>query len=122
MRGMGLTHVQVQVANAARPDKKVRLKLLVDTGAVYSVIPSGTLTRLGIKPHGSRSFILADGTDITRQVGDAVFFMRGSRGASLVIFGEEGDSALPGVVTLEELGMTLDPIRRVFRPLPMILG
>jgi predicted aspartyl protease len=112
----------MQIANAALPEKKARLTLLVDSGAVYSVIPSRVLTRLGIEPHSSRSFILADGSDISRRIGDALFFIGKNRGASPVIFGEEGDSALLGVVTLEALGMTLDPIRRELRPLPMLLG
>jgi hypothetical protein len=39
-----------------------------------------------------------------------------------VIFGEKGDSTLLGIVTLEALGVILDPIRRELRPLPMILA
>ena len=50
------------------------------------------------------------------------FIIDENRGASPVIFGETGDSALVGVVLLEALGFALDPIRRVLRPLPMILG
>jgi predicted aspartyl protease len=119
---MGLTEVQIHFANPAKPEKRGRLKLLVDSGAVYSVIPTRTLNRLGIEAHSQRSFILADGTEITRRIGDAMFFMGRSRGASPVIFGEKGDSALLGFVTLEALGMTLDPIRRELRPLPMILA
>ena len=66
--------------------------------------------------------MLADGTEITRRIGDATFIIDENRGASPVIFGETGDSALVGVVLLEALGFALDPIRRVLRPLPMILG
>ena len=39
-----------------------------------------------------------------------------------VIFGEKGDSTLLGAVTLEALGVILDPIKRELRPLPMVLG
>lgn len=98
------------------------VKLLVDWGAVYSVIPSSILARLGIESHGERTFMLADGTEVSRRVGDAIFFIDGNRGASPVIFGESGDAALLGVVTLEAVGLTLDPIRRILRPLPLILG
>lgn len=98
------------------------VKLLVDSGAIYSIIPSKTLSRLGIEPHGERSFMLADGTEITRRIGDATFIIDGNRGASPVIFGERGDAALLGVVSLEALGLMLDPIRRVLRPLPLVLG
>jgi hypothetical protein len=39
-----------------------------------------------------------------------------------VIFGEEGDSVLLGAFTLEALGLSLDPLRRDLKPLPMILA
>jgi len=118
---MGLTHVAVAVANPARPARRARVMLLVDSGAVYSVVDGRTLRRLGIRPTGTRTFILADGTEVTRRVGAALFRFRGEDGASTVIFGEPGDAALLGVVTLEELGLILDPMRRELRPLPMSL-
>jgi clan AA aspartic protease len=119
---MALTHIRVGVANPARPRKVITIELLVDSGAMYSLIPSRTLQKLGIKPHRAQSFILADGTEISRRIGDATFIIDGKRGASPVIFGQRGDSALLGVVTLESLGFALDPFKRVLRPLPMILG
>jgi len=42
--------------------------------------------------------------------------------ASPVIFGEAEDSVLLGSVSLESLGLLLDPLKRVLRPLPMVLG
>lgn len=118
---MALTHVQLRVANPARPRRSVRLKFLVDSGALYSVIPGPTLDKLGVKPHSRRTFVLADGSEVTRRIGDAVFRLDGRQGASPVIFGEKGDSVLLGSVTLESLGVLLDPLRRELRPLPMVL-
>jgi predicted aspartyl protease len=94
---------------------------LVDSGASYSVVPATTLRELGIEPHSSRTFTLADGSRVTRRVGDAVFALQGQKGASPVIFGEEDDSTLLGTVTLEALGFVLDPFKRELRPLPMVL-
>lgn len=119
---MGLTYITAQIINPANPRKKTKVKFLVDSGAVYSVVPKATLKRLGIKPHSSRTFTLADGTSITREIGDAVFAINGDRGASPVIFGEKGDSLLLGTVSLEALGFIIDPLRRELRPLPMVLG
>jgi hypothetical protein len=51
-----------------------------------------------------------------------VFRLDGRQGASPVIFGEPGDSALLGAVTLEALGVLLDPLKRELRPLPMMLA
>lgn len=89
---MELVHVTVRVANPARPRRSVSVECLVDSGAVYSVIPAGVLRRLGIRAHSSRTFTLADGTRIERPLGDAI------------------------------LGFILGPIRRELRPLPMVLG
>jgi clan AA aspartic protease len=118
---MGLTHVAVEIANPARPARHARVKMLVDSGAAYSVVDRAILRKVGIRPTGSRTFVLADGSEITRRTGAALFRFRGEQGASTVIFGEPGDATLLGVVTLEELGLILDPMRRELRPMPMSL-
>ena len=119
---MGLTHVKVKIANPARPRRTAQLTCPVDSGAIYSVVPAKILGRLGIKPHSSRTLILADGTTIKRRLGDAIFRVNGERGASPVIFGDEGDGTLLGSVSLESIGLMLDPIKRVLKPLPMVIG
>ena len=119
---MGLVHVKATVANPANPRKTAKLTFLVDSGAIYSIAPGATLRRLGIKPHSTQTFTLADGTEIKRRIGDAIFLFNDRRGASPVIFGEKGDSTLLGTVSLEALGLILDPIKRILKPLPLILG
>ena len=118
---MRLTHVEVVVANPGNPRKAVRLRFLVDSGAVYSVVPGSVLRRLGIKPRTTRTFILADGSTIKRRMGHALFRFNGQEGASPVIFGQKDDSLLLGTVSLEALGFILDPMKRELRPLPMLL-
>ena len=119
---MGLTYIQASIANPAKPHRMVRLKFLVDSGAIYSVVPTPVLRRLGIKPAKTRSFLRADGSEIKRTLGEALFRIRGDEGTSPVIFGQEGDSALLGSVSLEVLGFMLDPFKRELRPLPMLLA
>lgn len=119
---MGLTYVTAGVSNPAKPRRAKKVRFLIDSGAVYSVVPSKVLEELGIRPHREKTFVLADGQEIKRKMGDAVFKHNGERASSPVIFGEEGDSNLLGVVTLEALGYIFDPIRRELRPLPMVLG
>jgi|SRR5437763_6265347 len=119
---MGLTHVRARVSNPANPKRSATVRFLVDSGATYSVVPASTLRRLGIEPHGSRTFILVDGTEIKRKLGAATFRYRRHVGTSSVIFGEKDDAALFGIGSLEDLGLMLDPLKRVLRPLPMLLG
>ena len=119
---MGLTYIRASIANPAKPRCSARLRFLVDSGAQYSVVPTTVLRRLGIKPGKTKSFMLADGTEIKRSIGQALFRMNGEEGASPVIFGEKGDSTLLGSLSLEALGLILDPFKRELRPLPMILA
>lgn len=119
---MGLTYIRATVANPAKPRRSARLRFLVDSGALYSVVPASVLRRLGIKPGKTKRFILADGTEIRRSLGQALFRLDGEEAASPVIFGEEGDSLLLGSVSLEALGFFLDPLKRELRPVPMLFG
>jgi len=100
----------------------VDVEFLVDSGAVYSLIPAAALRRLGLRPYRSVTFTLADGTKIKRKVGDAYFEINGHRGPAPVIFGEKGDEPLLGVTTLESLGLVLDPFKRQLLPMRMLLA
>jgi clan AA aspartic protease len=119
---MGLTFLELEVANPARPDVAKKLRFLIDSGAIYSVVPASVLDRLGIDPIAEQEFRLANGTKIRRRRGIAFFRLGDRVGGSDVIFGEAGDSVLLGALTLESLGFVLDPIRRTLEPLPMILA
>ena len=119
---MGLTLITLQVANPARPKRFLPVEFLIDSGAIYSVVPTGILRKLGVKPHSKQVFTLADGSHVTRRKGDLLFRLDGSQGMAPVIFGEKDDSTLLGVVSLEALGLILDPLKRELRPLPMVLG
>ena len=119
---MGLTVLRVKVGNPAKPKVTEELEFLVDSGAVYSVVPSRVLRRLGIKPIANEEFRLADGSAIFRKKGIALFRYQDKVGGADVIFGEEGDSLLLGAFTLEALGLALDPLRRELRPLPLVLS
>ena len=119
---MGLTVLEIEVGNPASPDITERIDFLIDSGAIYSVVPSNILARLGIRSLAEQEFRLADGMKITRKKGVALFKYRDRVGGADVIFGEEGDSVLLGAFTLEALGLALDPLRRELRPLPMILA
>jgi clan AA aspartic protease len=119
---MGLTYIRASIANPARPRRSARLRFLVDSGAMYSVVPAPVLQRLGIKPGKTKRFMLADGTEIKRYLGEARFHINGEEGTSPVIFGEKGDSALLGSMSLEVLGFMLDPFKRELRRLPLMLA
>ena len=98
------------------------MNFLIDSGAIYSVVPIPILEKLGIKPLCEEEFRLADGTKIVRKKGVALFKYGNRVGGADVIFGEEGDQELLGALTLEALGLILDPLKRELKQLPMLLA
>ena len=119
---MGLTNQKFLVKPSHGSRRKTAVRFLIDSGAVYSLVPGRTLRKLGIRPHRKVDFTLADGTTITRQVGDAYFEFQGEGGAAPVIFGESGDEPLLGATTLESVGLVLDPFKRRLIPMRMLLA
>jgi len=119
---MGLTVLEIEVGNPANPGVTEKVDFLIDSGAIYSVVPAPILDRLGIKPLAEQQFRLADGTKIVRKKGGALFKYGDMVGVADVIFGEEGDHKLLGAFTLEALGLALDPLKRELKPLPMLLA
>src|SRR3989344_7335412 len=119
---MGITNISAKVANPSDLRNNDQVDFMVDSGAIYSVVDKRILEKLNIKPTTEREFFLANGEKIKRKMGGATFLYQENEGHSPVIFGEKGDSNLLGAVTLEALGMALDPIRRKLLDLPMVLG
>jgi len=86
-----------------------KVNLLVDTGASIAMIPRPVLEALGITPIRHEEVELADGSLVPRDIGAVILRHGGIPHAANVIFGEEGDAAILGVITLEELALTVDP-------------
>lgn len=117
---MAITFIKVKVRNPGRRRAARTFNFLVDSGAIYTVIPSDQLKALGIRPTSHEEFMLADGETLRMAVGNAEFEYHKKQRAAPVIFGKEGVYLL-GATTLEALGLMLDPIHRELKPLPMLL-
>ncbi len=122
-RTMGVTTARVVIRSVAERERSVEVDLTVDTGAIYSVVPATVLASIGIEPEERRrEFDLADGRTVRRDLGWAIFEVQGCRAPSRVIFGVRGDAGLLGMVTLEELGLSVDPLKRSLRPLRLMIA
>ena len=119
---MGMTDVKVRIVNLADPRRSAEVDLVVDSGAIYSVVPGAVLRRIGVEPRKVETFALANGGTVRRAIGDVYYEIDRSAGAAPVIFGRRGDTSLLGVVTLEALGLRLDPLRRTLRPLRLMIA
>jgi len=117
---MGLTRVEMNVAGPSGKDATI--EFLVDSGASYSVIPHKYWRKLKLQPKREMKFTLADGTSVTRKLSQAHFTYQDIDASSTVVLGEPNDEALLGAVTLEELGLVLNPFDRTLRPMRMMLA
>jgi clan AA aspartic protease len=120
---MGLTFTKVRVSNPRQPRKRAaEVEVLVDTGAIYSVLPRPILETIGVRPIGREEFTLADGTRRRYPVGEVFFEFSGKVGTSKVVFAPRGATPLLGCLTLESLGLMVNPITRELAPMRMILA
>ena len=67
-------------------------------------------------------FSLADGTPIKRGVSEGHLSLPEGEGHTPAILGEPGDEPLLGAITLEELGLVLNPFTRKLQPMRMMLA
>jgi len=116
---MGITYVDGTVRGATGEERSVRF--LVDSGATYSLLPKVDWEALGLEPKREEMFTLADGTQVARAVSEAYLALPQGEAHTPVILGKEGDEALLGAVTLEILGLVLNPFDRTLQPMRMLL-
>jgi predicted aspartyl protease len=100
----------------------VDVDMTVAAGAIYSVVPGSVLRSIGVEAERTETFWLADGRSVRRRTGHVAFGIQGAEGISKAIFGRTGDACLLGMVTLEELGLSLDPLKRRLRPLTLMIA
>jgi len=117
---LAYVHARLRKYEGRGPTRDVRF--LVDSGAIYSVLPEEDWRALRLKAEREVEFTLADGTPITRGVSECRFEIRGESATSPVVLGEKDDGALLGAVTLETLGFMLNPLTREILPMRMALS
>ena len=105
---MESVHVEVGVSNPATPDDSEKIRVLVDTGAMLSVLPASLLDRLGIPRVGSKRF-RGFGSEVKRDIGSVTMHYDGAQGAAGVIFGGEDDPPIMGLTSLLTMGLEVDP-------------
>lgn len=119
---MGITSAILKVREHRKSEKFAEVNFLVDSGAIYSLVPGKILDSLDIEPYREMSFSLADGTTLKRKVCSAYFEYEGEGGPAPVVYGEVGDEPLLGATTLESLGLILNPFTRTLHPMRMMIA
>lgn len=116
---MGLTKI---AATVGAGKTTCEVDFLVDSGATYSLLPEKVWKKLKLKALDELSFCLADGTIIKRKISEVSIEYKGIRRTSVVILGESNDDALFGAITLESMGLVLNPFNRELHPMKMMLA
>ena len=86
------------------------IEVTVDTGSTFTAVPRELLQRLGVPVLRSAQSELADGSHASVDIGRTVVRLEGQEFPTPVIFAEEGEPNLLGVVTLEEALLAVDPV------------
>jgi clan AA aspartic protease len=117
---MGITYIEGTVSGPS--GKRATLEFLVDSGAKYTLLPLKSWKAIGLKPVRLLTFVLADGTKVQRDVSECYIDLVQGKTHTPVVLGRSGDEALLGAVTLEELGLVLNPFQRSLQPAKMMLA
>ena len=117
---MGITYVDAEAIGPTGIRAPVRL--MVDSGATYSLLPEDVWKAIGLEPTRDMAFSLADGTQITRHISRCWLTLEQGEDYTPVILGEPGDEGLLGVVTLEILGLVFHPFSRTLHPMRALLA
>ncbi len=117
---MGTFSVRIEVGDQDGRRTEA-LEALVDTGATNTVLLAALLRKLGIEPHTRSTFQFADGSQLELDVGRAWVRVDGQREFTQVVFGAEGTDPILGAITLEEMGLAVDPVARRLVPVTKLL-
>ncbi len=98
------------------PGGEETVEALVDTGALFTVVPAEVLQRLGVSPFDIVPVRLADGSVQNWPLAQVEAELDGRRRPILVLAGPPGSLPLLGVHTLEAFLLTVDPVERRLIP------
>ena len=118
---MGHVTVKVRLANPVSKSKeKIADKALVDAGATFTVIPHGIATKLGLRSLGKRRVETANRSQLLDQ-SFAYIEVDGKNTVTPLLISRTLDKILIGVITLESLGLMVDPTKGILKETETLL-
>jgi clan AA aspartic protease len=118
---MGLFYQTFQIG----PEDGSRLAeatAMVDTGSIYTLVPTEFLEDLGITPEWTSEFELADGREVQLGMAEVLITLNEEERIRVCIFGPPGCEPLLGADTLEGFGLMADPVNRRLVPARLFLA
>ena len=112
---MGNFTVPIDVTDLARTSS-VTVEAMVDTGAIYTLVPETALTGIVLDEPETREFALAGESVVEYTVCYARIRFEDREVISLLIAAPEGTTPLLGVTALEHAGLAVDPVNERLIP------
>ena len=104
------------MANPRGDSPPVEVKFLVDTGAMFTCLPSSQLEALGLTPQWRVPIVMADGRQEEWTATEILLTIDGRTLHSTCLFGPPGSLPLLGAVSLEQFALSADPLNRTLVP------
>src|SRR5262245_30486587 len=110
---MGHVHVDAELSS----EREERVRMLVDTGATYALLPEDMADRLGlVRAPRSARVTLADGSEREMPFTTVLVRLEGREAPATALIAPAGTEPLLGVEALEALGLAFDPATGALRP------
>lgn len=109
---MGEVTITVLVGGREEFEERIEeIDIVVDTGALHSMLPTSLLEYLGVAPEWKQPFVLGDDSQVELPVGHVTFYIHDMGRYCPVIFGSD-QSYLLGATTLENFSLGVDPVNQ----------
>lgn len=113
---MGAFRVSVTLIHPEHRDRTAHLELLVDTGALYTLLPAEVVARLELRATDDWQAQLASGERVVYPLGEVRLRLGTTERTTLFVAGPAGCPALLGALALEAFGMAADPVHQRLFP------
>ena len=92
------------------------VEVIVDTGSTFTAVPRAMLQRIGVTVERSVPSRTADGRTVPVDVAHTTVRLECLEFPTPIIFAEEGEPNLLGMVTLEQAALSVNPLDRRLVP------
>ncbi|HKC83323.1 MAG TPA: aspartyl protease family protein [bacterium] len=110
--------VPVTLIHPDQRERSVRLDLLVDTGALYTLLPAEVVAALELRTVEDWQAQLASGERVVYPLGEVRVKLGTRERTTMFVAGPSGCPALLGALALESFGLAADPVHQ--RLLPVV--
>jgi clan AA aspartic protease len=107
---MGTFRIAATFRNPNDRDREQTVRVLVDTGATYTMLPQDIVDALGCPAFSMRAVQLADGRSAMWPITSVLVTLEGQELPTVCLVAPVGSDSLLGAVTLEEFGFSVEPV------------